>query len=267
MLKVVNHCRKLLVCFALALLLCGMTASVSPMIVHASSIEDNVTGNSGGGNSGDLFSGGELSQDEQDLASWITNQKGISGDNLAKASNTLSPLTNILGNITGGILVLIFAGVFVITGLDLLYITIPPIRGFLYKGEAQSGGGAMPGGYGARGGYGAQSMNQGMANEAKSTQWISDEAIQCSAMLKAGGAQPQQMGGYGMGGMQQGASPEQNMSMKSVIGVYFKKRMFFMILLAVCAIVLTSSKLLGTGVNLGAWVLKILSAINNNIPK
>ena len=52
---------------------------------------------------------------------------------------------------------------------------------------------------------------------------------------------------------------QDQMSKKSVIGMYFKKRIFFMILLAICAIVLTSSVLLGTGVNLALWLLDHLA--------
>lgn len=206
------------------------------------------------------------SDDDIEVGEWIKNRRGMTSENLNSASETLSPLVNMCGNVVGGIIVLVFAFVFIITGLDLLYISVPPIRGFLYKGDAggQQGGGMM-GGYGMRGGMMGGGQQGG---QEKPTQWISDEAIQCTAMLGGGGQQGGGMMGGGMygggmGGMQGG---QDQMSKKSVIGMYFKKRIFFMILLAICAIVLTSSVLLGTGVNLALWLTKMLNMINGNIP-
>jgi hypothetical protein len=75
------------------------------------------------------------------------------------------------------------------------------------------------------------------------------------------------MGGMGMGGMGMGgnmSSPE-SATKGRVIKVYFKKRLVFMILFAICIVVLTSSVLIGTGANLALWVLKILDAINKLI--
>ena len=246
----------------------GFVSSVSMLNVYANGIEDNV----GGSGSNDL-GGGSISEDDQDVANWIGNQRGMTGKQLETAGRTLGPITNILGYIVGGIVVLTFGGVFVITALDIMYITIPPIRNILYKSGTDGTGaytGGMPGGgYGMRGGYGMGGMMSGAGGPAagtnKPTQWISDEAVACAALL-GGSAQAQggAMGGYGgIGGMQQ---QQQAMPMKSVIGTYFKKRMFFMVLLAVCAIVLTSSVLLGTGVNLAKWILKIIDMMNGYIP-
>lgn len=250
----------------------GFVSTVSMHNVYAEGIEDNLGGNEDG-----ELSGGSISQDDQDVANWIKDQRGMTGKQLETAGNTLGPITNILGYIVGGIVVLTFAGVFVITALDLLYITIPPIRNLLYKAGTDGTGaftGGMPGGgYGMRGGYGGGMMGAGGAanGTAKPTQWISDEAVACAALL-GGSAQATQggmMGGYGggmMGGAYGGMQPQQPMPMKSVLATYFKKRIFFMILLAICAIVLTSSILLGTGVNLAKWILKIVDMMNGYIP-
>lgn len=216
---------------------------------------------------------GSIGEDDLEIGDVISEYRGMTGGQFKKASQTLSPLTNIFGYITGGILVITFAGVFIITALDLAYIAIPPFRNWLYKGQQTGavGDGGMPmgGGYG-RGGYGmggmgGMSMNQGMAAENRFTQWISDEAVQCAAMLQSGGAQPQPMGGM-MGGMMGQQQPAQNVSMKSVISMYFKKRVWFMIFLAIAAIVLTSSVLLKTGINLGEWVIRMVNMINGNLP-
>ena len=201
--------------------------------VTAYALEDNLNANQNRGSS--IIGEGTITEDDMAIGNWISQQRGMTAENLANASQTLGPLTNIFGNIVGGIVVLVFAGVFIITALDLLYISFPPIRNILYKGGPAGGmtaqpamGGGMMGGYGHRGMMGGGMMAGAMA-------------------------------------MQQQASGA-NMSMKSVIGMYFKKRLIFMILLAVCAIVLTSSVLLGTGVNLAEWFLKIMNSVNSNIP-
>ena len=70
------------------------------------------------------------------------------------------------------------------------------------------------------------------------------------------------MPGAGMGMQQSGSA----LAPKVVIGTYFKKRIVFMVILVVCAIILTSSALLGTGVNLAMWGMRIIDWVNNYIP-
>ena len=90
-----------------------------------------------------------------------------------------------MGTIVGGGIVLLWAFIFLITIADLLYITIPPIRNILYKGGGAGAGaqGGMMGG-GMRGGM-MGGMGGGNA-DLKPTQWISDEAVNCVALLGAG---------------------------------------------------------------------------------
>lgn len=241
--------KRYLACFLLAGTLSFGGVSVvgipSQEVVMANALEDDV---SGGGNSKKSSNESGMTKDDQDVANWIKKQRGMTGDQLETASTTLSPLHNLWGYAIGGALCLIFVGMFGITALDLLYITIPPIRNVLYK-AGTDGTGAYTGGVGGAAG-----------GSMKPTQWISDEAVQCAAML--GGSNQAQM--QGQFGMQGGA--QQPMPMKSVIGTYFKKRLFFMILLVITAIILTSSIMLDVGVNLAAWVMKIISMINGYIP-
>lgn len=208
-----------------------------------------------GGGSNNATTEGNSSGDDNALIDYINNQQGLTADNLNKANHALSPFKSFIGNVTGGILVLVFILVFAMTALDLLYITVPPLRGIMYKGDQGGQMGGMPG-MGMRSGYGMQAQMGAQPTPQHSFQLISDEAKYCVSMLS--------------GGMQQGMNTpmgmpqqQQPMSMKSVIGEYFKKRVIFMILLAVSAIVLTSSVLLGTGVNLAKYFLKILEMFNN----
>lgn len=251
--------KKLALCLSLGLIIgaAGVGTMREPVPVYAA-LEDNV----GNGQSSDsptesATDGVSISQDDEYVADWICSQRGMNAEQMKKASDTLSPLTNLFGYVVGGVLVIIFAGIFVITALDLLYIAIPPVRNMLYSGGNISGLGGMgmnngPGPVGGMQGGGM--MN---AQGAQKKQWISDEAVACVQL--AGGGQ-QQIGMNGMNGGQQ-------VSQKSVINAYFKKRLVFMIILVVCAIVLTSSVLLGTGVNLAKWGIKIITLINSYIPK
>ena len=252
--------------------------------VYAASLEDNIDGNatettapsndsdSNGGNSaGEMLNGIQsqtVSPEDKGVSDWLKNQKTMDPKHLEKASETMNPLVNLLGYVAGGIIVLTVAGVVVITALDLMYIAIPPIRNVLYKGGAAAGAGGM----GMHGRFGM--MGGGAQGGQQTRQWVSDEAIACAALL-GGGAQAQgamgggmgMMGGYGgMGGMQaMGVNQQQAQSTKSVIGMYFKKRLFFLILLALCIIVLTSSALMNCGVNLAQWVLKIINMLNGKM--
>lgn len=257
--------------------------------VYAASLEDNIGGNAtettappnnsdsnGGNSSGEMLNGIQsqtVSPEDKGVSDWLKNQKSMDPKHLEKASETMNPIVNLLGYVAGGIIVLTVAGVVVITALDLMYIAIPPIRNVLYKGGAAGAGGMMgAGGMGMHGRFGM--MGGGAQGGQQTRQWVSDEAVACAALL-GGGAQAQgamgggmgMMGGYGgMGGMQaMGANQQQAQSTKSVIGMYFKKRLFFLILLALCIIVLTSSALMNCGVNLAQWILKIINMLNGKM--
>lgn len=257
--------------FVMAVVLC-MSMLLTGVSVEASSLEDDVTKVTN-----DVLKGGEVDADDAAIGEWISGQRGMTSENLQSASQTLSPLSNIAGNIVGGLVVLAFIGMFLMTGVDLLYIAFPPIRNVLYKADTGMNGGMGMMGGGRFSRYGGGMMGGGMMNggmmgggqpqmEHKPIQWISDEAVQCVAMMTMGGAQAQGMNPMQAGMMAQQA-PTAAVSMRSTIASYFKKRVVFMVLLAICVIVLTSSALLGTGVNLALWLTKIINAVNSNIPK
>lgn len=249
-------------------------------------LEDNVGGNgssssnSDSSDGDDLFGGlkdQEIDPEDKGVSDWLKDQRGVNSKQLESATQTMSPITNIIGYITGGIIILTVVGVVAITALDLLYIAVPPTRNFLYK-AGTDGTGGFTGGFGA-GGYGrmgGMAMGAGGAAQGsnKPTQWVSDEAVACAAMLGGsaqsaqGGMMPGMGKGYGaMGAMgAMGAQQQQGqMKTKSVIAMYFKKRLFFLILLAVCIIVLTSSAIMNCGVNLAEWFLKIVNMLNGKM--
>ena len=270
---------RFLLCFLLAFSVVSVLGIVSndskTYTVYATeNLEDDLSGGSEDEESGrntDDGTMGTISQEDQDVADWIGNQRGFTGDQLETASETLSPITNMIGYVIGAIVILACISIFLITALDLLYIAFPPIRNLLYK-AGTDGTGAYTGG-GMAGGYGRGMMGMGMAGAGgaaggtnKPTQWVSDEAVQCAALM--GGSAQSANGAGMMGGMygrMQGMAQQQQ-STKSVIGTYFKKRVFFIILFVICVVVLTSSALLGTGANLAQWSIRIINMINGYIP-
>lgn len=274
--KARNSARAILFIMAVMVVSLVFTAISVPTIDVAyaeNTLEDNVGGNSSSSSNSessdgdDLFGGlkdQEIDPEDKGVSDWLKDQRGVNSKQLESATQTMSPITNIIGYITGGIIILTVVGVVAITALDLLYIAVPPTRNFLYKaGTDGTGGFGRMGGMSMGAGGAAQGTN-------KPTQWVSDEAVNCAAML-GGSAQSAQggmmpgMGGYGaMGAM--GAQQQQGqMKTKSVIAMYFKKRLFFLILLAICIIVLTSSAIMNCGVNLAEWFLKIVNMLNGKM--
>lgn len=278
--KAKSSARAILLVMAVMVVSLVFTAVNVPTIDVAyaeGSLEDNVGGSSESSDSSDgddLFSGikdQEIDPEDKGVSDWLKDQRGVTSKQLESASQTMSPITSIIGYISSAIIILIITGVVTITALDLMYIAIPPTRNFLYK-AGTDGTGGFTGGYGA-GGYGRMGgMSMGAGGAAggsnKPTQWVSDEAVACAAML--GGSAQSAQGGMGMGGPygamgMQGQQQQPEMKTKSVIAMYFKKKLFFMILLALCIVVLTSSAVMNCGVNLAEWFIKIVNMFNDKM--
>lgn len=239
--------------------ICTLYFNVQNISVYAAtSLEDNVAGESSIENSTessvtngsgllDDIRGQEIDQNDQDVADWLKGQQGVTGNQLAQASSMMSPITTIIGYITGGILVLVVIGVGLITALDLLYIALPPIRGFLCND-----------------------------NNGKRRQFISDEAIACAGISSSQGTGQSYNNSNNANLNSNNNSNNANWNsnnnsnnekpkVRSVIGTYFRKRLFFILLLTICIIVLTSSAIMKCGVNMAEWVLKIISMFTNNL--
>ena len=201
----------------------------NPLSVLAGSLDGMESGGTGGSS---------LNADDAAIGDIIRNHRGTTAEQMATASNTLSPFTNFCGTVVGGAITIIFAGVFVITVADLLYISLPPLRPLLFKNQ------------------------QG---EGSKRQLISDEAL--SIVANGGNGGGSSSGGDMMGGGF-GAQPQSSGSGKSSskIVAYFKARFVFMIFLVITTMVLTSSVIMGTGVNLAEWGLKLLQSFNDFIP-
>lgn len=286
--------KRVVTLLVMCMIMCSVVLfSMSSAVYAENSLEDNVsdqtTATTAG--SGDFFD----SLKDQDIGEaegigdLLGNHQTMTSEQLGEASKWTAPITNIIGYAMGVIIIITITLVGLITALDLLYIAVPPVRNLLYKAGTDGTGaytGGMPAGGMGMGGFGRRGMGMGMGamgaggasgGTARPHQWVSDEAVACAALLGGsqqavnmgmGGGMGMGMGGMGMspmgmGGMQQ---PDQApMRMKSVLWVYIKKRAVFLVLLMVAVMVLTSSALMGTGVNLAQWVLRIIGLLNGKI--
>lgn len=175
-----------------------------------------------------------------------------------------------IGKVTSFLIWAVVGFFFLVTALDFMYILVPFMRPLLADPNEDGQGNSMPGfggGPAAMGGFGAGGANQTAQKKSLfNRQWVSDEAVNSVKLL--GGSAQAQMGGGGMmgnpmGGMggfgAMGAVPEQDSnSRKTVMGDYVKARIKVIILLGVAMVLLTSSTLMGFGMDVGTWILKVI---------
>lgn len=281
----------------LVLLLMFTLAFASPVALCATSLDElqNETTTAQEGTTETTSGYGQVPSDDGNaLTDYMKGYTPITAENMAVASETMSPIVSFLGTVAGSIMTLATAGIFVVTALDLVYIGLPFTRGLLnpqYAGVAPQGGmpmgGMSMGGYGGYGGYGrGMGMGMGMScgqpagggmEHGIRRKWISDEAAFVVSAFSQGGAPQQQAmggmpmaGGYGGMGMNMGMAgqgmqqPTPAMG-KSVIVEYFKRRVVFVVVFAVCSIILMSSILLDCGINLAELLQRVLVKVNGEI--
>jgi len=258
---------------ALVLSVICIIAFASPVGIYASSL-DELLGDDTTTSSSDDGSNGNVTVDngeDYSISDYMRGYNPISSENMQQASKLATPVANVIGTITGFIMIITVSFIFLTTALDLLYIAFPPIRPRLNPEMGQASGGGMPMGgmgMGMRGGMmGGMGAPAGGGAAPMQRRWVSDEAVAAVSMANPapqGGGMMGGMGGMGMmGGM--GAAPQPAMSTKSVIGTYFKKRIFFVIIFACASVVLMSSILLDCGINLAELLLKIFEKLNGSI--
>lgn len=223
----------------------------------------------------------------QTLTDYLKDYNAVTNDQMQAAQTYASPIVNFLGILSGFILTITSAAIFVVTAFDLLYIGVPLLRPYIDGGKtaAMSGGAGSPmggmgmGGMGMgmhggmRGGMG-MGMGGGMGQQAPASPLsrfclVSDEAVQCVMLANqpAGGAAP--MGGMGMGGMGMGGmgmqAQQPQVPTKSIIFTYLKKRIVFLVIFFVAMIVLMSSVFTDCGINLAQLFMNIMNNVNNTI--
>ena len=226
---------------------------------------------------GNLDNAGKSSQSVQGssgdnpLTGYMKKYKPITEDNMKQAGVVATPIVNAIGTVTGFVLLIVMAGVGLITAIDLAYIGIPRLRPLLAPNAGGTQAGGMTSPMGGMGMHGRGMMGGSPQPSAGGHQWVSDEALASVAMAgasvqPAGGGMPPMGGGMGMmGGGMMGGTPQQPVKQSSVIFTYLKKRVFFVILFAVALILLTSSVLLDCGINIAELSIKVFNKLNGNI--
>lgn len=210
----------------------------------------------------DGLTGGDTTTTQADagaLGDYLKGYQPIDDGNMKEAQSVAKPLTNLIGNAVGVIVLLVGAGIFFVTACDLAYIAIPFTRPLLtsryqivsdeaiqtVQGGMQGGMNGMQGGMGSPMGSMGGMYGGGMG----------------SPMGGMASPMGSPMGGMnGMNGMNGG-----QMSVKSAISQYFKKRTVFIVIFTIAAILLTSSALTGVGVNLAALLFKVIDKFNRII--
>lgn len=201
--------------------------------------------------------GGSSSRREnQGIAGFMKDYNAVTDEQMAESEAFASPILALVGNAIGLILILVVAGLTLVTALDLCYIGLPFTRSLLAPQQA--------GGMVGMGGQQAKPRLQLVSDEALASISTGGSSGVASSPTPVGG-----MGGYGgmspmgsmggMGGMS--STPSQLQGIKSAIFTYFKKRIIFLVLFAVAAIVLTSSILTDCGINIAYLFMDVLEKI------
>lgn len=224
---------------------------------------DNQSSNGDDGNStydnGGSSDGLKLEEnDDAGISEMLRNQHPVTKDSMARAQNGVAPLVRMISGFISLILVLLSVWIFAQTAIDLVYLVVPFSRGVLNPNMASSG--AMGGGMGMGMGMGVgMGMGGAQVSGNGGKKWVSDEAEQALNEGQAGSVGAAN-GAMGMS-MGVGMTPQQNKP-KNVLGIYLKKRIGFMILFAICLIVLFCTVPLTIGTTtantLVSWVSNFL---------
>lgn len=227
---------------------------------NGNSTKENTTNsaetNSGttGGTTGDVNTGTGQRQGS-DVSDTLKGFKPVTKEDMAKARQSSSWLTDIIGYAISLLVILTFLGIGLITALDVLYMAFPPVRSFLYT-AGTDGAGGMSG------------MNMSGNSSIGGRQWVSDEAVQVASMLGGSAQATGHAPGMGMGmpmgmmGMPGAQSPQKQQGGGRVaIGVYLQKRVVFLFFLGLASVLLFTSAFTDFGINVGGMVLELLSML------
>lgn len=239
--------------------------------------------NSGSSNLSDIDVSGKITGNQKESGSDHTNITGeggsitdqfknnapIKSEDLARAKQQSSWITNLLGLAVSTIFYIILGFVSLVTVLDLGYLYVPFIRPYLYTAGTDG-----TGGFTGQGSVGGGSI--------LGKQWVSDEAVQVASMLGGsaqatghgggggfgGGGFGGGFGGGGFGGGGFGAQPQQTQEKggKSVAYIYLKKRIVALIFLGVAAVLLLfTSVFTDFGFNIGGLIFRVIDIISGKI--
>lgn len=198
--------------------------------------------------------------DGSGITDYLNGYNPVDRDSMNRAQSVVSPLANVIKTIISVILVALPVILFLVSAVDMVYLTVPFSRSLLCPGgqESMSSMSGGMGGYGA--GYGA-GMGAGMGAQmtgSSGRKFISDDAEQAlqEAQAASAGAANSSMGMQaGYGGMQQ-AKPAKA---KSPLMIYMKKRVWMYIVFGLSLVLLFSNVWLQWGAGLANWIVSLIS--------
>lgn len=198
--------------------------------------------------------------DGSGITDYLNGYNPVDRDSMNRAQSVVSPLANVIKTIISVILVALPVILFLVSAVDMVYLTVPFSRSLLCPGgqESMSSMSGGMGGYGA--GYGA-GMGAGMGAQmtgSSGRKFISDDAEQAlqEAQAASAGAANSSMGMQaGYGGMQQ-AKPAKT---KSPLMIYMKKRVWMYVVFGLSLVLLFSNVWLQWGAGLANWIVSLIS--------
>lgn len=206
--------------------------------------------------------------DGSGITDYLNGYNPVDRDSMNRAQSVVSPLANVIKTIISVILVALPVILFLVSAVDMVYLTVPFSRSLLCPGgqesmSSMSGGmGGYGAGYGAGygSGYGA-GYGSGMGAQmtgSSGRKFISDDAEQAlqEAQAASAGAANSSMGMQaGYGGMQQ-AKPAKS---KSPLMIYMKKRVWMYVVFGLSLVLLFSNVWLQWGAGLANWIVSLIS--------
>lgn len=212
-------------------------------------------------------------------------QLGMSSEDIEKAAETVAPVVAFVNYAIGVVVAILGTILLAVTVIDLVYIISPQfIRNIGSNGAQQAPQGGMMGGMGGM--MGAQQAQQPQATGFAAL--ISDDCraalAECGTAAATPGAAPMggggfgggmgggfgggfgggYGGGFGGGGMMGGMGAQQAPAApktKTVALCYLKKRVFSLVIIGVCIVVLTCTCFLDVGMKVGTWILEMVTGV------
>lgn len=191
------------------------------------------------------------SNSDDALKDYLKGYSPITEENMQNAAITLSPVVTAIGNLIGIIVVMTVSLIFLVTAIDLLYISVPSTRSVLNPSESVNFSQGMTGGF-VNGQLPQTPKEYGLRRK-----WVSDEA---SYVVRKFSAQASSPSITPVMGMQPAQQP-----MKIVIFEYFKMRAIFLVIFAITTVMLLSSVFTDCGLNIAALLVKLVAKLNVSI--
>jgi hypothetical protein len=192
---------------------------------------------------------------------------GVTQQDAKKANTLMSPLVRLVDLAFAMITGVAAAAMFLLTGVDLLYISVPPIRRYLLQESVQTPQYQSPmqqGNYYGEYGQAAPNMMRPAQQSTSSrvlNQWISDEAKAAVSQVDRIQAQSNAMGNYANAGMGQGVAPV-SLSMRSILVDYFKKRSIFLVFFGIVVVLFSTTIFTQIGIDVGQYLMTKLTSIH-----